>query len=110
MTRPLISHGRGLSETRPVEGSETNVSCQVPVSAFKLPQWKRRLFVFYQEDTENEHRRMFPEAYIHSYITYPDKRRMKRYYTEMLIYVPWCLACLSAPPPLPAESTMEFRC
>lgn len=38
---------------------------------------------------------------------------MKRYYTEILIYVPWCLACLSAPPwppPLPAvESTMEFK-
>lgn len=56
-----------------------------------------------------------PEAYIHSYITYPDKRRMNWYYTEMLIYVPWCLACPFAPsitprpPPPLVESTMEFK-
>lgn len=54
-----------------------------------------------------------PEAYIHSYITYPDKRRMNWYYTEMLIYVPWCLACPFAPSlppdPPPVESTMEFK-
>lgn len=36
---------------------------------------------------------------------------MKRY-TQMLIHVAWCLACLSAPPrpaDPPVESTMEFK-
>lgn len=38
---------------------------------------------------------------------------MNWYYTEMLIYVPWCLACPFAPSitprPPPVESKMEFK-